>query len=123
MDLAPGVLFGRYRLEARLGGGTFGSVWRALDNETGQVVALKILAGSFSESEGAQLRTDVEVLAAAAAAGSTHIVRVLGGGLDPAAHVVMEYLDGTDLAASLAARAKIPQAEVIGIAEAVADAL
>jgi hypothetical protein len=123
MDLGVGVLFGRYRLEARLGGGSFGSVWRAVDSETGQVVALKILAGSYSESEGAQLRTDVEVLAAAAAAGSTHVVRVLGGGFEPAAHVVMEYLDGTDLAASLAARGKIPQPEVIGIAEAVADAL
>ena len=123
MDLTPGAQFGKYRLEARLGGGSFGAVWRATDTESGAVVALKVLSGVFSENEGAQLRTDVELLAAAAAAGSAHIVKVLGGGLEPGPHVVMEFLDGTDLAASLAARGKIPQAEAIVIGEAVADAL
>ena len=51
-----------------------------------------------------------------------HVVKVLGGGLDPA-HVVMEFLEGTDLAGRLAARGKLAQARVIDIGEAVADAL
>jgi len=123
MDLAPGKLFGSYRLEAKLGGGGFGAVWRATDTKTDLVVALKILSGSLSEGEGAQLRTDVELLAAAASAGSEHVVKVLGGGLEPEPHVVMEFLDGADLAASLASRGPLPQAETIAIGEAVADAL
>lgn len=123
MDWLPGSMFGQYRLEARLGSGTFGSVWRATDTKTATIVALKILAGSWSESESAQLRTDVELLAAAAAAGSTHVVKVLDGGPEPAPHVVMEYLEGSDLASVLDAEGKLPQQQVIDIGEAVADAL
>ncbi|MHB8959305.1 MAG: serine/threonine-protein kinase [Candidatus Limnocylindrales bacterium] len=119
----PGSVFGPYRLEARLGGGSFGEVWRATEVATGRTVALKVLSGEVSASEGAQLRADVELLAAAAAAGSAHVVRVLGGGLEPMPHVVMEYLDGTDLGAELARRGTLSQAGVLRIGEAVADAL
>ena len=123
MELAPGYLYGTYKLEARLGGGSFGSVWRATDTQANRTVAIKIMSGTYSESESAQLRTDVELLAAAAGAGSAHIVRVLGGGMEPSAHVVMEYLEGTDLAAYLASRGRLPQSEVLDIGAAVLDAL
>ena len=47
------------------------------------MVTLKILSATYDESEGAKLRADVEVLAAAAASSSEHVVRVLGGGVEP----------------------------------------
>src|SRR4029079_6808884 len=43
--LAPGaVIAGRYRLQARLGGGGGGRVWRCHDDELGALVAIKIVA-------------------------------------------------------------------------------
>ena len=40
-------------------------------------------------------------MAAAASASSPNVVKVLGGGTDPSPHVVMEYIEGTDLSAEL----------------------
>lgn len=42
--LAPGALIaGRYRIEARLGAGGGGTVWRCLDEQLGAIVALKVV--------------------------------------------------------------------------------
>jgi serine/threonine protein kinase len=48
---------------------------------------------------------------------------VLGGGSEPAPHVVMEYIEGTDLAAIISHRGALPVSEVVRIADGVADAL
>ena len=122
-DLGPGAMFGPYRLDERLGGGSFGSVWRATDTGSGATVAVKVLAGTYSSDETAQLHTDMELLAAAASGSSSHIVRVLGSGSEPSPYLVMDYLEGTDLAAALNVRGRLPQRDVIRIGEAVADAL
>ena len=123
VELSAGGVFGPFRLESRLGGGTFGAVWKAVDTRNRETVALKVLLGTYSAAEEARLRADVELLAAAAGAKSSHVVRVLSGGVKPAPHVVMEYLAGTDLATKLSADGVIGQAETISVAEAVADAL
>lgn len=43
MDLRPGTLLGDYRLDARLGQGGMGTVFRAVHRQIGRVVALKVL--------------------------------------------------------------------------------
>src|ERR1041384_6539035 len=60
VDLAGGTpLAGRYRIDARVGGGGEGQVYRALDLETREVIALKLVRlrdGKESAAETANAR-------------------------------------------------------------------
>jgi len=116
---STGDLVGRYRLETHLGGGSFGSVWRARDEVTGETVAVKLLAATAT----AEVRGEIELLAASASSRSPHVVKVLGGGTDPVPHIVMEYIEGSDLAELLTERGKLPIDEALKIGLALADAL
>lgn len=114
-----GEVVGPYRLEEYLGGGSFGSVWRAVESASGNVVALKLL-GAVDRVEA---RGEIELLAATASSTSEHVVRVLGGDVQPVPYIVMEYVDGSDLAESLTERGKLPVEEALQIGTALADAL
>ncbi len=122
-EFHAGDLIGDYRLEARLGHGGFGTVWRARHANTGRLVAVKVLPDNENFQDSASLRADVELLAASAASASPHIVRVLGGGIDPIPHIVMEFIAGTSLAEELKTRGKLSQQEVIDAGLGIAEAL
>jgi serine/threonine protein kinase len=107
------VLAGKYRVEHVLGEGGMGVVVCARHMQLESLVALKFMlpqAAEDKESVGRFLR---EARAAARLRGE-HVARVTDvGTLETGApYLVMEYLDGKDLAASLAAdgRPSIPQA-------------
>ena len=119
----PGATFGPYRLEEHLGGGGFGEVWRATEVATGRTVALKILVGRYGSAEANRLRADVELLAAAAVGHDPHVVAVRGGGLEPAPHLVMEYVSGESLAVRLARVGHLSVSETLAVGRAVAAAL
>jgi hypothetical protein len=121
-ELHEGDAIGPYNLERAIDRGAFGRVWRATDTASGRTVAIKVLASSDDE-EHARARTDLERLAAAAARDSRHIVHVLGGGHEPMPHIVMEFVDGTNLRDELASKGPLPQEEVIRIGLEIADAL
>ena len=121
-ELAPGREIGRYVLDKYVGGGGFGSAWRAHDTSSGADVAVKFLTGDYTANTAA-IRAEVELLAASAASRSEHVVRVLGGGDEPVPHIVMEYIDGTDLAGLLRDKGKLPLDQTLEIGLAVADAL
>jgi serine/threonine protein kinase len=60
--IAVGDLFaGRYLIEGRLGSGTSGEVWRALDQHRDQVVALKILATTEADDAWQEARRLTEL--------------------------------------------------------------
>src|SRR5690606_8784907 len=49
-DVAPGDTLGHYRIERRLGAGGMGEVFAAVHVETGERVALKVLAQAGSKA-------------------------------------------------------------------------
>lgn len=100
------TLDGRYRLARLLGAGGMGSVYEAIDERTGQRVAVKLIQpGLSSRDDDTQVSRFQREAKAASAVDSPYIVRVLGSGTDPkggAPYLVMEHLDGEDLQKLLA---------------------
>src|SRR5688572_13068049 len=123
MDLRAGSRVGEYILESYIGGGSFGAVWRGRDAASSRPVAIKFLTGALSSAETAAMRADVELLAASAASRSGHVVHVLGGGVDPVPHIVMEFVEGIDLQVLLKQKGKLSSDETIEIGLAISDAL
>jgi eukaryotic-like serine/threonine-protein kinase len=111
----PGeVVAGKYRVGRVLGAGAMGVVVRAWHVELEQDVALKFLHPELAlKADGAErFRREAR---AAVRIRSDHVARVLDVGTLEGAHVpfiVMEYLQGRDLARELAARGSLPVDEV-----------
>jgi serine/threonine protein kinase len=96
--LGPGRVFGPYRIEQELGGGSFGTVFRAHDLTLDRVVALKVLRPGGPVPPAALL---AEARAAAAVSHANictiHAVDATLG----APMIVMEYVAGRPLSQSL----------------------
>ena len=89
---------GRFTLIEKLGQGGMGAVWKAMDRETGQPVALKLLPSEMS-TDSARLRDLEREVAKTKALQHPNIVQV-GGLWRPAgepAFVTLEYVEGADL--------------------------
>jgi hypothetical protein len=113
---------GTYELEAQLGSGSSGTVWRA--HRTGpvaQTVAIKRLRPGADRGELERLRREAVVLADL---DHPHVIRVLeviadGDGIA----IAMQYAPGGSLADLLAERRRLEPGEVVAVAAPVADAL
>jgi serine/threonine-protein kinase len=117
------LLGGRYRLlEAHAMGG-MASVWRATDEQTGEIVAIKRLHPHLIADEGARERFRREV-AAMEAIRHPNVVAVRDAVVDedePA--LVMDFVVGRSIAEMAADGHGFDEAEALGIAAAVADGL
>ncbi len=122
---SPGdVLAEKYRVERLLGRGGMGAVFAAEHLLLNQRVAVKLLLGELLSSQEATARFMNEARAAAKIHGE-HVARVLDIGQLPSGtpYMVMEYLDGSDLAALLRARGVLTVPEVADYALQALDAL
>jgi serine/threonine-protein kinase len=123
----PGsVLSGRFELVTMLGRGSMGVVWRARDRETGQLVAIKLLAGQGLHDADVRARFEREA-ELAARVDSRRVVRVLGHGVDAdQPFIVMELVEGHSLRDVMAAHGKYSWAEtkplMLTVARGLADA-
>jgi serine/threonine-protein kinase len=118
------TLSGKYRIERILGEGGMGVVVAAHHLELDQPVAIKfLLEGLADKEEGAErFRREAR---AAAKIHSDHVVRVLdvGGMADGVRYMVMEYLEGSDLAQELAERGPFPLGAACGFILEAIDAV
>jgi hypothetical protein len=123
--VAPGdVLAGKYRVTRVLGIGGMGVVVAATHIQLDEMVALKFMLPEALGSADAVARFLREARAAVRLH-SEHVARVSDvGTLETGApYIVMEYLDGTDLAGVLAARGPLPPEDAVEYILQAGDAL
>ena len=112
----PGeIVGGKYRVDRTLGAGGMGIVVAATQIELDRPVALKFLLPKVLERPGLVTRFSREARAAAKLE-SEHVARVLDVGTleGGAPYIVMEYLEGEDLASVVASRGALPCDQAVG---------
>lgn len=100
MAFAPAsLILGRYRLEERVAGGGMGTIYRGVDERSGDRVALKRM--NVGEQREARFTREARLLSEL---GHPALVRYLDHGLaaDGEHYLVMEWLEGEDLDTRLA---------------------
>lgn len=102
------VIDGRYRVEAVIGRGGMGLVYRAQHTRLRKTLAIKVLqAGMRDENALARFQREAE---SASAIGDAHIVDVSDFGTlpDGSTYIVMECLDGIDLNRAIESEGPMP---------------
>jgi len=122
------VLGGQYRIEGHLGSGGFGDVYRAVQEKTGQTVALKLLKPRYGkgaptmERQLARFRREMRV---GAELHHPHIVRLIDSGETERGLLfsVFEYVPGATLAELLREKGALPVRTAVELMTQVLDAL
>ena len=118
-------LQGRYRVESRVCVGGMGELWRGVDRETGAPVAVKrVLPHLQIEDEGIAPRRLLREGDALARLSHPSVVQLLHGDVDGAGrpYLVLEWLEGEDLAARLS-REELPLPAALELIERLLGAL
>jgi eukaryotic-like serine/threonine-protein kinase len=111
-----------YRLDALVGGGGMGQVYRATDTRLHRTVAIKVLAPSLADDAQFRARFEREAQAIAAL-NHPRICTLYDVGRDPhIAYLVMEYVEGETVAQRLE-HGPLPYERALAIAIEMADAL
>ena len=108
------LLAGRFRLGPKLGSGATGDVYRALDERTGESLAVKLASYRLTRDE-ACVRYDREAAALSVLA-SPHVVRFIASGRlddDDLPYLVLELLRGRTLQEELGAVGALAASDVV----------
>ncbi len=97
--VASGAQLGPYRIEAQIGSGGMGTVYRAVDTRLGRVVAIKIAAARYS------VRFQFEAHAISTL-NHPHICTLYDVGTN---YLVMEFIEGSTLAAEIKKGPLVPE--------------
>jgi serine/threonine protein kinase len=101
-ELAPGALFGGYRIEDVIGRGGMGVVYRATDLELERLVALKLIAPELAGHERFRERF-LRESRLAASLDHPNVVPIHEAGEEVGRlYIAMRYVDGEDLRGVLA---------------------
>jgi eukaryotic-like serine/threonine-protein kinase len=115
--VAPGTLLaGRYEIQALLGAGALGRVYRALDRTLNEAVAVKVLHPETTRSAEITRRFRNEIKLARRVRHVNVCAIHEYGEEGPLQYVAMELVDGADLQRVLRERGPLPPAEVLEVA-------
>ncbi|MER5332549.1 protein kinase [Micromonospora sp. NPDC002717] len=122
--LSPGVQLGnRYRLDERIASGGMGDVWRGTDQVLGRTVAVKSLLPALLDDPdfAERFRGEARTMATINHPG---VVDVYDFGNDQQiAFLIMEYVEGDALSATLARVGRLTPARTMALVAQAADAL
>src|SRR6201987_2903243 len=122
MALSSGSKLGPYEIQAPLGAGGMGEVYRATDTRLNRVVAIKVLASHLSSSPELKQRMEREARAISSL-NHPHICHLYDiGSQDGTDYLVMEFLEGETLGERLR-KGALPLNEILRIGITVAEAL
>src|ERR1700722_4284284 len=122
MPIPAGTKVGPYEIQAQIGAGGMGEVYRARDSRLGREVAIKILPESFA-TDAERLRRFEQESQAVAALNHPNILAIYDVGTrDTSPYLVSELLEGESLRATLE-RGPIPQRKAIEYAVQIANGL
>ncbi|MCC6996217.1 MAG: serine/threonine protein kinase [Deltaproteobacteria bacterium] len=117
------VIQGKYRLETKLGAGAFGTVYRAIQLGLEKPVAIKVLTPEAFKAEGAVERFEREALLASKISHPV-MAQVLDFGVDEGApFLVMELVDGEEVAEILVKYGPLPPLRAISVMRQLASLL
>ncbi len=121
--LRPGTRIGPYEVEAVLGSGGMGEVYRARDGRLGRAVALKLLPAGVATDETALLRFEQEARAASALSHPNVVAVFDVGQQDGRPWLAMELVEGISLRGLLLQRGAPPVRQALDLACQLADGL
>jgi eukaryotic-like serine/threonine-protein kinase len=124
IDFQPGSSFGtRYRIEALLGEGGMGAVYRAYDSELGRTVALKLVRPELATSPQTMQRFKQELLLASKIS-HKNILRIHDlGDFNGVKFITMAYVEGSDLAGIIEKTGRLPLERALKFAKQLCAAL
>jgi eukaryotic-like serine/threonine-protein kinase len=121
--LSASVLGGRYRVEARIGSGGMGEVYRGVDTVLDRTVAIKILLPQFARDVNFVDRFRREAQAAARL-NHPNLVGIYDSGADGETQfIVMEFIQGRTLEDFMSTGGRFDVAHAVEVAEKICDAL
>jgi TolB-like protein len=122
LDLTPGQSFGRYRIDAKVGEGGMGAVYRAFDTKLERQVAIKLLRRILGQPAAALQRFHAEARSAAALSHPNIATLHDSDETDGLPWLVIEYVAGTSLRDKLR-DGPLSAAAVLRYAKQIAEAL
>jgi protein kinase-like protein len=122
-DLTPGTEFAGCRIDALLGTGGMGVIYRATELRLGRPVALKLISADGASDPAIRERFEREARLTASI-DHPNVIPVYGAGEeDGHLYLVMRYVPGTDLHALLRREGRLEPGRAAAIVAQIADAL